>query len=186
MLMYNLKDRKEVELGDIGSFEISADRKKMLIASGGKYSIIDLPKSKVTMKDTLDLSGMEVNLDKRKQWGQIFNECWRQMREFFYVPNMHGVDWPAMRKRYAPLVAHVNHRADLAYIIGEMIGELNVGHTYVGGGEYPKPKRMTTQSSPSFVWSPTTPPTPTIFLKCGRVVVVATVIGGFQHAILGG
>lgn len=142
MLMYNLKDRKEIELGDIGSFEISADRKKMLIASGGKYAIIDLPKSKITMKDTLDLSGMEVNLDKRKQWTQIFNECWRQMREFFYVPNMHGVDWPAMRKRYAPLVAHVNHRADLTYIIGEMIGELNVGHTYVGGGEYPKPKRI--------------------------------------------
>ncbi|KPK37337.1 MAG: protease, partial [Phycisphaerae bacterium SG8_4] len=93
---------------------------------------------------TLDLSGMEVHLDKKKQWAQIFNECWRQMREFFYVPNMHGVDWPAMRRRYEPLVAHVSHRADLTYIIGEMIGELNVGHTYVGGGEYPKPKRITT------------------------------------------
>jgi len=57
---------------------------------------------------------------------------------------MHGVDWAAMRERYEPLVAHVNHRADLTYIIGEMIGELNVGHTYVGGGEYPKPKRITT------------------------------------------
>ena len=96
------------------------------------------------MKETLDLSGMEVNLDKKKQWTQIFNECWRQMREFFYVPNMHGVAWKAMRERYGPLVAHVNHRIDLTYIIGEMIGELNVGHTYVGGGEYPKPKRITT------------------------------------------
>ena len=142
MLMYNLKEQKEVELGDIGNFKISADQKKMLVASGGKYAIIDLPKSKITMKDTLNLSGMEVDLDKRKQWAQIFNECWRQMREFFYVPNMHGVDWPAMRERYAPLVSHVNHRADLTYIIGEMISELNVGHTYVGGGEYPKPKRI--------------------------------------------
>jgi tricorn protease len=87
---------------------------------------------------------MEVRLDKKEQWRQIFNECWRQMREFFYVPNMHGVDWVAMRECYEPLVAHVNHRADLTYIIGEMIGELNVGHTYVGGGEYPKPKRITT------------------------------------------
>ena len=142
LFVYNLKERKETELGDIGGFEISADRKKMLIASGGKYAIVDLPKSKITMKDTLDLSGMEVHLDKKKQWAQIFNECWRQMREFFYVPNMHGVDWPAMRRRYGPLVAHVSHRADLTYIIGEMIGELNVGHTYVGGGEYPKPKRI--------------------------------------------
>ncbi|MFC1604500.1 PDZ domain-containing protein [Planctomycetota bacterium] len=142
LLMYDLKEEKETELGDIGGFEISADQKKMLVVSGGKYAIIDLPKSTVTMKETLDLSGMEAHLDKRKQWDQIFNECWRQMREFFYVPNMHGVNWQAMRERYEPLVAYVNHRADLTYIIGEMIGELNVGHTYVGGGEYPKPKRI--------------------------------------------
>jgi len=64
------------------------------------------------------------------------------MREFFYVPNMHGVDWPAIRERSEPLVAHVNHRADLTYIIGEMVGELNAGHTYVGGGEFPKPRRI--------------------------------------------
>lgn len=142
LFMYDLKERKETELGDIGGFEISADKKKMLVASGGKYAIIDLPKARVTMKDTLDLSDMTAHLDKRKQWAQIFSECWRQMREFFYVPNMHGVDWPAMRERYKPLVDYVNHRADLTYVIGEMIGELNVGHTYVGGGEYPKPKRI--------------------------------------------
>ena len=88
LLMYNLKEQKETELGRIGGYEISADKKKMLVSSGGKYAIINLPKSKVDMKETLDLSGMEVNLDKKKQWTQIFNECWRQMREFFYVPNM--------------------------------------------------------------------------------------------------
>ena len=142
LLMYDLKEEKETELGDIGGFEISADQKKMLVVSGGKYAIIDLPKSTITMKETLDVSDMEAHLDKRKQWDQIFNECWRQMREFFYVPNMHGVNWQAMRERYEPLVAHVNHRSDLTYIIGEMIGELNVGHTYVGGGEYPKPTRI--------------------------------------------
>jgi tricorn protease len=142
LLMYNLKEQKETELGDIGSFKISSDQKKMLVASGGKYAIIDLPKSTIAMKETLDLSAMEVYLDKKKQWAQIFNECWRQMREFFYVPNMHGVDWQAMNERYEPLVEYVNHRADLTYIIGEMIGELNAGHTYVGGGDFPKPKRI--------------------------------------------
>ena len=81
-------------------------------------------------------------LDRQAEWKQIFNECWRQMRDFFYDPNMHGVDWKAMRERYEPLVAHVNHRADLTYIIGEMIGELNVGHAYVGGGDMPKPPRV--------------------------------------------
>ena len=140
---YDLKERKETELGDIGGYELSADHKKMIVASRRKYAIIDAPKGgSVDMKDTLDLSGMEVFLDKRAEWTQIFNECWRQMREFFYVPNMHGVDWRAMQQRYAPLVAHVNHRADLTYIIGELIGELNAGHTYVGGGEQPRPQRI--------------------------------------------
>jgi len=142
LLLYDLKEQKETELGQVNGYEISADRKKMLVASGGKYAIIDLPKGKIEMKDTLSLAGMEANLDKRAEWSQVFNECWRQMREFFYVPNMHGVDWPAMRERYEPLVAHVNHSADLTYIVGEMIGELNTGHTYVGGGESPQPKRI--------------------------------------------
>ena len=144
LCLYDLKEQKETELGQIDGFEISADKKKMLVASGRKYAILDLPKGKIEMKDTLDLSGMEVNLDKRAEWRQIFNECWRQMRDFFHVPNMHGVDWQAMRARYEPLVAYVNHRADLTYIIGEMIGELNAGHTYVGGGECPKPERIPT------------------------------------------
>ena len=64
------------------------------------------------------------------------------MRDFFFDPNLHQVDWPAMRQRYLPLVAHVRHRADLTYIIGEMIGELNAGHAYVGGGDMPKAERV--------------------------------------------
>lgn len=144
LVLYDLKEQKETELGQISGYEISADNKKMLVASGHKYAILDLPKGKIDMKDTLDLSGMEINLDKRAEWRQIFNECWRQMRDFFHVPNMNGVNWPAVRTRYEPLVASVNHRADLTYVLGEMIGELNTGHTYVGGGECPKPERIPT------------------------------------------
>ena len=144
LMMYDLAKRKETELGRFGGYKISSDGKKMLIASGGRYAIIDLPKSRVEMGETLDLSGMEVRLDRPAEWTQIFNECWRQMREFFYVPNMHGVDWDLMRQRYEPLVKYVNHRVDLTYVIGEMIGELNVGHTYVGGGQYPQSRRINT------------------------------------------
>ncbi len=142
LCLYNLKEQKETELGTLSGYELSANGKKMLVASGGKYAIVDRPKGKVEMKDVLDLSGMEVNLDRHAEWQQIFNECWRQMREFFYVPNMHGVDWPALRERYASLLPYVNHRMDLTYVIGEMISELNVGHAYVGGGESPKPRRI--------------------------------------------
>ncbi|MBN1125068.1 MAG: PDZ domain-containing protein, partial [Sedimentisphaerales bacterium] len=142
LLVYDLKEKKETEIGSYGGYEISADGKKMLLASGGKYSIIDLPKGKADMGKTLDLGEMEVMLDRYAEWNQIFHECWRQMREFFYVPNMHGVDWDAMQKKYEPLVAHVRHRADLTYVIGEMISELNAGHAYVSGGDYSRPARI--------------------------------------------
>jgi len=142
--MFDLSTRKETSLGPVNGYEISADHKKMLVSKEGKYAIIDLPKGPITIAEPINLSGLEVRLDRHQEWRQIYNECWRQMRDFFYDPSMHGVDWKAIHDKYAPLVEHVNHRADLTYVIGEMIGELSAGHTYVGGGEYPKPRRVQT------------------------------------------
>ncbi|HOC89891.1 MAG TPA: PDZ domain-containing protein [bacterium] len=142
LLFYDLKELKETELGQIDGYEISANQKKMLVKQGPAYAIIDLPTAKIEIKDKLNLAGMEVNLDRKAEWRQIFTESWRQMRDFFYAPNMHGVDWPAVREKYAALVPFVEHRADLSYLIGEMIGELGAGHTYVGGGDLPKPRRI--------------------------------------------
>jgi len=142
LLFYDLKELKETELGQIDGYEISANQKKMLVKQGPAYAIIDLPTAKIEIKDKLNLDGMEVNLDRKAEWQQIFTESWRQMRDFFYAPNMHGVDWPAVREKYAALVPFVEHRADLSYLIGEMIGELGAGHTYVGGGDLPKPRRI--------------------------------------------
>ena len=142
LLMYDLAEQKETDLGDIDGYAISTDAKKMLIAKDRSYAILDLPRSPVKIEDKLDLSEMEVTLDRRAEWNQIYEECWRQMKYFFYAPNMHGVDWEAMRLRYRPLAQAVNHRADLTYIIGELIGELNAGHTYVGGGDLPKLEKV--------------------------------------------
>ncbi len=142
--MYDLSQKKETALGPVNGFEISADGKKMLVNQEGKYGIIDLPKATINIAEPLSLAGLEMKLDRQQEWAQIFRECWRQMRDFFYDPDMHGVDWAAMRKKYEPLIAHVNHRADLTYVVGEMIGELNAGHCYVGGGEMAKPSRVAT------------------------------------------
>ncbi|KAA0231731.1 protease [candidate division KSB1 bacterium] len=144
LLMYDFKEQKETELGPVDGFEISADQKKMLVGQEGSYAIIDLPKAKIELKEKLNLSGMEMKLNRQDEWRQIYNECWRQMRDFFFDPNMHGVDWKAQREKYAPLVSHVNHRNDLTYVIGEMVGELNVGHSYVGGGDRPSVRRIST------------------------------------------
>ncbi|HGY55869.1 MAG TPA: protease [Caldithrix abyssi] len=144
LLKYDLDKQKETELGAIGGYEISADRKKMLIKQNGKYAIIDLPSAQIKIDKSLDLSGLELLRDPHAEWNQIFNESWRQMREFFYAPNMHGQDWPAVREKYKALLPYVNHRNDLTYIIGEMVGELNVGHAYVAGGDRPQPPRIKT------------------------------------------
>jgi tricorn protease len=138
------KDKlKETELGEFNDFVIATDGKKMLVNAGaGAFSIVDLPSAKIDAKDKLDLGDLKVTLDRRAEWNQIFHESWRQMRDFLFDPNMHHVDWSKMRARYEPLLAHVQHRADLTYVIGEMVSELNIGHAYVGGGDYPKAERI--------------------------------------------
>src|SRR6266511_1909655 len=146
---YSLEDRKETVLGDVNKYEITRDGKKMLVKIDKDYAVIDLPKDKIETKDEktgkdykLKLEGLDMRLDRHAQWNQIYFECWRQMRDFFYAPNMHGVDWKAMRDKYAALVPFVNHRNDLTYLVGELIGELNSGHTYVAGGERPETPRI--------------------------------------------
>lgn len=141
--VYDFKAQKETELSsDINGASFSADGKKVMVSSKGKQYIIDLPTSNVKLESPLDLSDMKMNLNRKAEWTQIYNECWRQMRDFVYDPNLHGVDWKSLRKNYESLLPYVNHRADLTYVIGELIGELNLGHSYVGGGDYPKADRI--------------------------------------------
>ena len=96
---YSLEDRKETVLGDVISYQISFDGKKMLVKIDKDYSIIDLPKDKLETKDhTLEVKGLDVMADRHAEWTQIYNEAWRQMRDFFYSPTMNGVDWKAVRE----------------------------------------------------------------------------------------
>jgi tricorn protease len=142
LLVYNLKDQKETELGAVAGYEVSHDGKKMLVAVGKDFAIIDLPTAKFEVKDKLSFGALEMNLDRHAEWAQIYDECWRQMRDFFFSPTMNGVDWPAMRAKYAALVPYAQTRYDLTYLIGELIGEIHSGHTYVGGGDRPQAPKV--------------------------------------------
>jgi tricorn protease len=142
IMMYDLKQKKQTELGEAGYFELSADGKKMLIKKGDNYYVIDAPSAKLDLTKAVDLSNMKWMVNKKEEWNQIYNESWRQMRDFFYAPNMHGVDWKATKEKYAVMLPYVNHRMDLTYLIGELIGELNVGHAYTGGGDVPKVEKI--------------------------------------------
>ena len=141
--VYDLKDKKETYLGDF-AFSLSSNHKKMLTREGKKWTVVDLPSQPLKMEKAVDLSGMKVWADYQSEWKQIYDESWRQMRDFFYVENMHGVDWKAMHDKYAVLVPYVRHRDDLTYLIGELIGELSIGHAYVESGQHPEPERIKT------------------------------------------
>ena len=132
---YSFKDRKETDLGKVSGYEITFDGKKMLVKNDKDYFLTDLPKDKLELKDKIKLDALDMPLDRHAEWAQVFDESWRQMRDFFYSPTMNGVDWKAMHDKYAALVPFVNNRNDLTYLLGEMVGELNNGHAYVGGGE---------------------------------------------------
>ena len=134
--MYDLEKQKETELGQGMNYTLSADGKNMLVTKGGEYWVMDTPTAKINLEDkAIDLSGLKMYVVKQAEWKQIYDECWRQMRDFFYVSNMHGVDWPAMREKYAVLLPFAKTKDDVNYLIGEMIGELNVGHAYISGGD---------------------------------------------------
>jgi len=144
LFMYDFDSREEKNLGQVDGYEISANKKKMIVSQNGMYGIINLPAIEVKVTDKLDLSGLQMVINKKEEWEQIYKETWRQMRDFFYSPNMNGVDWKAQGDKYEELVKYVNNRNDLTYILGELVGELNIGHAYVGGGDRPQPERIKT------------------------------------------
>jgi len=140
---FDMEKRKDSAfLEGIDSYDISPDGSHIIYSSGEKHGIVEAkPGGSAKVGDgELKLDGMQMRLDHRAEWRQMFDEVWRLQRDFFYVKNMHGVDWPKMKQRYGALLPWVAHRSDLTYILGEMIGELNTGHAYVGGGETPHAK----------------------------------------------
>ncbi len=143
--IFDLEKRKDqTYMVGVEGFDLSPDGSKIIYRAGKTYGIVEA-KAGATPKSgdgALNLDGLQMRLDRRAEWRQIFDEVWRRQRDFFYAANMHGVDWKEMKERYGALLPHVAHRSDLTYILGEMIGELNTGHTYVGGGDWPKAKSV--------------------------------------------
>jgi len=142
---YSLEDRESSEIiSRISGFAITPDRKKIVYRSGASdFGIVDVRPGVSNESGRLDLHGMELRIDPRTEWAQIYHDAWLIMRDWFYDPGLHGVDWGAMRDRYAPLVEHVAHRADLDYIITELIAEMNVGHAYATSSpEMPSVERV--------------------------------------------
>ncbi len=141
LMIFAFEDREESTLVEqVDAYAISSDGKKVLVRQRSDYQLYDA-KPKAKDPKSVSTAGLMVDRVPTEEWTQIFHEVWRRFRDFFYVENMHGYDWVALREQYGALLEHVAHRSDLNYVIGEMIAELNVGHAYISGGDYEIPDR---------------------------------------------
>jgi tricorn protease len=139
---YDLAERKEEKVLDgVSDYALTADGKKLLCRAGSDWLMVDAKANQ--KKDTkIDLGGLRVKLEPRAEWRQMFDDGWRIVRDWFYDEKLHGVDWAAERERYGALLPHVAHRSDLDFVLGEMISELEAGHTYVAQGDDPQVERV--------------------------------------------
>lgn len=140
--VFDFRSLKATDIGNYSFYQISSDFRKILLKEGDAWYVTDLNNGYINPGRPLELSNLQISVDLKAEWMQIFNESWRQMRDYFYDPTMHRVDWNKQYTKYAELLPYVSDRNDLNYLIGEMIGELNTGHAYVGGGDRKNVKKV--------------------------------------------
>jgi len=141
LIAYSLEDRKTFDIAtDIDGYASASDSDMVVVLQSGKLNRFEIMES-TQEAQSIDIAGLSAERIRAVEYQQIFDEVWRRYRDHFYVRNMHGYDWEALRAQYRPLVAYVASRADLNYLIGEMIAELSVGHAYIAGGDMGAPAR---------------------------------------------
>lgn len=133
---YDLSKRKDdVFMPAVSDYIVSADKKKILIRSQAAWSVVAVTPKPQPGTGKINVDDIEVRIDPRAEWNQIFNEAWRINRDYFYAPNMHGVDWNAERRKYAQFLPHITTRSDLNRVLVWLGSELAVGHHRSGGGD---------------------------------------------------
>ncbi len=132
---FDFDKRKERTLIEkIDGYKLSADGSSIIYKRDDTIGIIE-SSAKDSKGKNINLSDLKMWLNPLAEWKQIFNEAWRMERDFYYEPNMHGIDWGAMKEKYGRLLPYASCRQDIRFIIGELIGELSTSHTYVFGGD---------------------------------------------------
>ncbi len=145
MHIFKLEEQKsERIMGGIRTGIVSANEKKFLYHHDDEYGVADLAPDREAGEGKLDLENLTMRLDPRAEWRQIYRDGWRIFRDYFYVENMHNVDWEGYYDNYYDLIHYVNHRFDLDYILGELVSEVNAGHAYVDYGDFETVERVET------------------------------------------
>jgi tricorn protease len=141
VMSYSIKEREAKPVADdVTEWSATSDGKHVLAEMSSKeFKYFEAGKSDDAK--TVSLAGLATYRIPAAEWREIFTEVWRRYRDYFYVENMHGYDWAKLRGKYQPLLDDVGHRADLNYVISEMVAELTVQHAYIEGGDLGLPKR---------------------------------------------
>jgi len=145
---YQLRTRRAQSFVEsISDYTLSADGRKLLYRTPGPrgtMSVVDADRNR-PQADTGRLNvTLRAHVDPRAEFKQMFDEGWRIQRDYLYVKNLHGVNWPAMKQMYGELLPHVSHRSELNYLLDNMGAELAIGHSYVRGGDMPEIPQTTT------------------------------------------
>ncbi len=138
--VFDFATQKEEDCTD-GRMMYRPGDKKAIFAKGRDIYVAAVG-PKVSLREKVNFGEMYATVDYAQEWPQVYDEVWRAFRDGFYVENMHGRDWKAVKEKYAVLLPYAKTRLDLNYIIGEMIAEVGCGHAYVNPGDYPKPERV--------------------------------------------
>jgi tricorn protease len=152
---YRLSDRRAAQfVTGVADYDVSFDGRKLLYRAGGgggggprgagpgagagpSLFLVDADRNPPQAGQGRLSVTLRMYLDPKEEFRQVFNEGWRNQRDYLYVPNLHGTDWPKMREMYGQLLPYVMHRADLNYLLDNMGAEIAIGHSYVRGGDMP-------------------------------------------------
>ena len=135
LVVYDLEEREDEEvISNINGAIVTSDGKSILVGSRGQYGIIK-PAPGQKISDPIPTDGLVMDLVPKEEWKQIFNDTWRRHRDFFYDPNMHGVDWEGLKKQYGDLLDDARTRWDVSFLQSNLAAELSAGHTYTRGGD---------------------------------------------------
>jgi tricorn protease len=139
LVKYDIASRESQTIygGPMGGISFNPTRTKMAIGAGGGISVLDVRPGANPAQGRVNLSSVEAVIDPKQEWHEIFWNAWRYQRDNFYnAAFVTGPEWLAIGKKYEGYLQYVQHRSDLNYVLGQMIGELGTGHAYVGGGDY--------------------------------------------------
>lgn len=135
LMRFDFEERKAAMVAPSITYVATDKDGDTLILANADGGLLTSPAAKKLDPKPVNMAGVRLYVDPPSEWQQIFGDVWRMEKEFFYDPDLHGLDWAGVRAKFEPLLAHVGRREDLNELMVEMTGEMGVGHNYVSGGD---------------------------------------------------